>query len=199
MSNTEIIVVVGEQDFPGRLVDLRVLAWPVQCTDTAANLYLNATVVAKADFGELGHTGDWQDVYVTQAVPLFQSGDVLVRLCPAFLSGGIERQETSGLFDSDDWGLAIDQAPGPPPAVLPPHYDVDAWWQDTQDPHILMLSFRIRNKGQCQLPDVCLSFEALLYRPSVHSLQQPDFFSARFTHVGQAPPKSPVSVADAGP
>ena len=171
MTPPEVTIIAQEQDFPGSLVDLRVMAWPVQAVSEPANLYLNASVVSKADFGELGFDSDWQDVLVALPIRLFESGDVLVDLCPAFLVGGIERQETGFLGGSDNWGLAVDQAPGPPPRVLPPLAGIDAWWQDTKDDTVLMLTFRIRNLGQCQLPNVCLSIDALVYRPSVHGLE----------------------------
>jgi hypothetical protein len=184
----------NEKDFPGSLKHLRTLAWPVQCTRVPANLYLRATVVATADFGDLPDPGDdWQDVFVQLPIPLFEPGDVLADLCPSFLVGGIERQETP-IGQTDDWGLALDQSPGHPPPVLPPPLDLDAWWQGRgQDQPLVIVTFRIRNRGQSQMPDVCLAFDALVYRPTVHSLDGPDWHSARFSRVEQ---RSPIRIAD---
>jgi hypothetical protein len=189
-------VTANEQDFPVSLVDLRIVAWPVQCTRVPANLYLRATVVAKADFGDLGYDGDdWQDVYAAIPLELFEQGDVLADLCPSFLVGGIERQETP-IGHTDNWGLALDQAPGHPPPVVPPPIDVDAWWQGKNDPRLLTLTFRIRNRGQSQMPDVCLALDALVYRPSVHGFDGPDWHSARFSRVTEGLKRSPVRIGD---
>jgi hypothetical protein len=185
MSLTEFTA--NEQDFPGSLVDMRIVTWPVTCVRVPANLYLRATVVAKADFGDLGDDGDnWQDVYVELPLELFQPGDVLADLCPSFLVGGIERQEGH----ADNWGLAIDQAPRRTPRVPPP-VDVDAWWQGKDDPRLLILTFRIRNRGQSQMPDVCLGIDALVYRPSVQSVDGPDWRFARFSRQ-----RAPVRIGD---
>jgi hypothetical protein len=159
-----------------------------------ANLYLRATVVIKADFADLNDPGnDWQDVYATLPLELFQPNDVLADLCPSFLVGGIERQET-GIGETDNWGLALDQAPGRPPPALPPPVDVDAWWQATDNPLHLILTLRIRNRGQSQMPDICLALDALVYRPGVRDLDGPGFVPARYSWVRQ---RSSVYVGDA--
>ena len=194
MNVTEFVA--NEQDFPASLVDLRIVAWPVECVRVPANLYLRATVVAKADFGDLGNEGDdWQDVYAALPLELFEPGDVLADLCPSFLVGGIERQETA-MFDTDNWGLALDQSPGHPPPVVPPPITVDAWWQGKNDPRLLTLTFRIRNRGQSQMPDVCLALDALVYRPSVHGFDGPDWHSARFSRLKDGEQRSPIRIGD---
>jgi hypothetical protein len=146
-----------------------------------ANLYLRATVVVKADFTDLPDPGnDWQDVYAHIPFQLFEKDDVLADLCPSFLVGGIARQETP-IGDTDNWGLALDQGPGRPPRVVPPPFDIDAWWQDTQDQRFLVVQFRIRNRGRSQMSDVCLAFDALVYRANIGSLDGPAWRSARFS------------------
>lgn len=175
----------GELDLPVRLLNQRSVGVPVQGSNSPANFYLNVTVLVKADMGDLGYSSDWQDVYAAIPVTMFEASDVLIDVAPGFLLGGIERQET-GLFESDDWGLALDQAPGRPPRVVPPAVGVDAWWQDTVDPRTLMLTYRVRNVGQCQIPDVCLSIDALVYRPSLAQGTQRDWRSARMSRVSAA-------------
>jgi hypothetical protein len=168
MSGTELTA--NEQDLPISLVNKRVVSWPVVSVRVPANLYVFATVVVKADMTNLGDPGDdWQDAYVDPPLPveLFERDDVLADLCPSFLVGHIEREETGLAGGTDDWGLALDQAPGRPPQVVPPPLGVDAWWQDKDDPRLLALRYRVRNRGNSQLWTVCFAFDALVYRPGV--------------------------------
>lgn len=116
----------GEKDLPVKLLNQRSLGVSVQGSNSSANFYLNLTVLVKADMGDLGYSSDWEGVYAAIPITMFDPADVLIDVAPGFLLGGIERQETS-LFESDDWGLAVDQAPSRPPRVLPPAVGIDAW------------------------------------------------------------------------
>lgn len=160
-------VYLDEQDFPFTLKNLRILAWPVQAVSIPANLYVSATLVVKADFGELGYVGnEWQSVYADIPVDeIVEPADAIVAVCAGFLLGGISRQETS-LLHSDNWGVAIDQ--------------IDKWTQ-LKEERKLVLHYQVKNLGQCQVPDVCLSVDLLVFRPRLRNITQGDPFSALFT------------------
>lgn len=157
---------LGEQDFPTVLKNLRFLALPVQAISVPANLYISATLVVKADFGQLDYVGnEWQSVYAD--IPfdgIVEPADTVVAACAGFSLGGISRQETPA-FHSDNWGVAIDQ--------------IDKWTQLKEERKVV-LHYQVKNLGQCQVPDVCLSVDLLVFRPRLRNITTGDPLSSLY-------------------
>jgi hypothetical protein len=163
---------VAEQDFPPQIRHLRVLAWPVQGVSSPANLYMQASLVVKANFGGLGYIdNEWQSVYANIPFDIFEPDDLILDVCPSFLVGGMSRQETP-LLHSDTWGLAVDEISRITQVV-----------ERTLKKNMLVLDFEIKNLGQSQMPDLCLMIDALVYRPSLRQPEQAHAHSWRYSRL----------------